>query len=429
MWLAYRGYSIILLAPVLALLAVGLEGGHSLLGAYTQVFMPALGKFIATYFPVFILGSLFGTLMDGSGSAHVLARAIYKICGRKRAIAAIVLACGVLTYAGVSAFVAVFSIFPLAARVFREANIPKRLIPGAISSGALSFTMTALPGTAQIHNLIPIPYFGTDAYAAPVLGLITGALLFGLAQLWLDREARIAAENGEGYGDETLDLNTEAGGKEVSGSLARSVLPIAVVIAGNYVLTLAKVDGMDSMILSLLAACVATLLLNLRRLKGQLQERFQQGVLDSVLPIFATASEVGYGAAIAGLVAFGTIKEWIFSLAPSQPLVAEAVSVNILAGITGSASGGLGIALETLGKSYLEAGTAAGISPEVLHRIGVLAAGGLDSLPHNGAVITLLAVCGCTHRSSYKDIFVVSVVVPLIVTVLAVAMASWWGAF
>ena len=175
MYLAFRGFTLILLAPATALFAAALSGGLPILGAYTQIFMTNTGQFIVSFFPLFLLGAVFGKLMDDTGSARSIARSVSAWLGPQRAVAAVVLCCAVLTYGGVSAFVVAFAIYPVAAALFRDADIPKRLIPGALALGAFSFTMSALPGTPAIQNAIPMPFFGTTAFAAPGLGILAAS--------------------------------------------------------------------------------------------------------------------------------------------------------------------------------------------------------------------------------------------------------------
>lgn len=194
-WLAYRGISVLVLGPLCALLAV-LLAGAPLLASYTQVFMPALGRFIVAFFPLFLLGAIFGKLMEDSGSARSIAHWLVARLGSQRAILAVVLACAVLTYGGVSLFVVAFAMYPVAVALFRAADIPKRLIPATIALGAFTFTMTALPGTPAIQNAIPMPYFGTTAFAAPGLGVIAGLVMLGLGLGWLRRRASAARAAG-----------------------------------------------------------------------------------------------------------------------------------------------------------------------------------------------------------------------------------------
>lgn len=443
MWLAYRGVSVIILAPVLAMLACLFQAGDvPLMATYTQVFMENMGGFAIKFFPIFLLGAIFGKLMEDSGCARSIALTFRDWLGARNGIAAIVLACGVLEYGGVSAFVVAFAVYPLAAALFRELDIPKRLVAGTIALGAFTFSMTALPGTAQIHNLIPMPYFETTAFAAPVLGIVAALGMLGGGVLWLNRRMRVAQRAGEGYGTghtkepETQDIPVP--------SFWIALLPILVVIGGNYLMSvhvipawdtgyladqaygsteIGKVRGLWAMIAALLAANLTVAAIHYRSL-ARLNRSLTDGAMGSLLPTFNTASEVGYGATIASLAAFVLVKDAVINIAPGNPLISEMVAVNVLAGITGSASGGLSIALTALGDTYLEMARSAGINPELMHRIASMASGGFDTLPHNGAVITLLTICGLTHRQSYLDIAVVSLLIPFVVTALSVVVLS-----
>ncbi|GIX23317.1 MAG: citrate transporter [Caldimonas sp.] len=469
MVLAYRGMSILVLAPLAALAAVLFSPGTPLLASYTQVFMPALGRFIVLYFPLFLLGALFGKLMEATGAARAIAEGIVARLGDERALIAVVMACALLTYGGVSLFVVAFAVYPIAAELFRAASIPKRLIPAAIALGAFTFTMTALPGTPAIQNAIPMPYFGTTPFAAPGLGLIGGAVMLGLGLAWLLWRAARARGAGEHYGDDaqapvTVDrkLREHAQGEgydlaEAAPSaaatappgLALALSPIVLVVVLNYILaeqllprldtaylaeamygntSLEAVRGVWAIIVAL-AVSIVWLLATLGRRLPSWRETVDTGASAAVLPIFNTASQVGYGAVIASLAGFALIRDAVLGLSPGNPLISLSVAVNVLAGITGSASGGMSIALSTLGQTYLELGQAAGIAPELLHRVTAIATGGLDALPHNGAVITLLSICGLTHRQSYADIFVVAVAVPLVSLAVVVTLGSLFGSF
>jgi H+/gluconate symporter-like permease len=468
-WLAYRGVSVLLLGPAMALLAALFAAGTPLLATYTQVFMSSAGNFIVQYFPLFLLGALFGKLMDDSGAAEAIAQGIVARLGAERAILAVVLACAVLTYGGVSLFVVAFAVYPIAAALFRRADIPKRLIPATIALGAFTFTMTALPGTPAIQNAIPMPYFGTTPFAAPLLGIIAAVVMFSLGQWWLAREAARARALGEGYGEHDekpvgfdKDLREKSSGEGFDVMLiapdmpARALpafpvalVPVVVVIALNYVFSAHLIPAFDTgylaearygatsvdavrgvwaIICSLTIASVLLVALCWRRL-ANLRRSLDDGANAAVLPIFNTASLVGFGAVIAALPAFELIRAAVDQLGAGNPLVSLAISVNVLAGVTGSASGGMSIALQTLGAEYLELAGAAGIAPELLHRVTTVATGGLDSLPHNGAVVTLLGICGLTHRQAYKDIFMVAVVFPILALVLLVVLGTLFGAF
>lgn len=462
-YLAYRGVSLLILAPSLAVFAVIASREGNALGSYTQIFMGNAGDFITLYFPIFLLGAVFGKLMEDSGSAETLANGIIARLGPSRAILAVVISGAVMTYGGVSLFVVAFAVFPIAAALFRQAQIPKRLIPATIALGAFTFTMTALPGTPSIQNAIPMPYFGTSPFAAPGLGIITALVMFGFGLFWLQYRARSLAK--EGYGDhpdnrfepnrelrekaagegfDLMELPVDAPAKDQP-SFAVAVLPLITVIAVNLIFTFIVIPRMDtsflaqplygetdieavrgvwSVIVGLLCALLLLIGMNWRRL-STLKQTIDNGANASLVPIFNTASLVGFGAVIASLSAFFLIRDNVVALGGDNPLISLAIAVNILAGMTGSASGGMSIALATLGDTYLEMARAANISPELLHRVTAVATGGLDTLPHNGAVITLLAIAGLTHRQAYFDLAMVAMVGPFISLLVLLGLTAF----
>lgn len=463
MFFAYRGYSVLILAPIMATLAVFLSGDFlSSIPTYTDIFMGALSGFLLKFFPIFLLGALFGRLMADSGAATAIAKTVVEKLGASKAILAVILVCAILTYGGVSLFVVAFAIYPIAKDLFKAADIPKRLIPAAIALGSFTFTMTALPGTPAIQNAIPIPYYNTNVFAAPVLGIIGGTIMFICGWLWLQSRASKANAAGEGYGQHD-DEDVGVGGIDAkkasdnSGtatpnlqqtSFIVAIIPLILVIGLNAVLTYFIFPAMDftelqaqfpdlnidgslglwSIIISLVIAILVLIVLRIGHWNN-LQKTINRGTYDSMLPIFNTASEVGYGAVIASLAGFLIIRDSILNLNPDNPLISEAVAMTTLAGITGSSSGGLSIALSTLGDDYLRMAVAAGIDPELMHRVAVMAAGGLDTLPHSGAVITLLAICGLTHKQSYLNLAMVTIVIPLVAVIAVITLGTLFGSF
>ncbi|WP_029912085.1 GntP family permease [Pelobacter seleniigenes] len=434
MYFAYRGVTVLVLAPLLAMCTVLVTGDFPMLVAWTNKFMPAAASYIKAYFPVFLTGAIFGKLMGASGCARSVAHYISSKFGKKRAIAAVIISTGLLVYGGVSLFVVVFAVYPIGATLFREADIPKRFLPGAIAAGAFTFAMTAIPGTPQYINTIPIPAFHTDIYAAPILGIV-GALIMCVGSImWLNYRSAKAMAGGEGYGDHPDEgLSTEGYMPNVWLSMA----PIVLVFIINFVLTngifkteaaikyyapYGGVSGIWSVVVALSAAIILLLVIFQKAIAQPNKEVFD-GAVGGLLPIFNTASEVGYGGVIKSLAVFGGIKAAIISI-PGPPLISVAVSTTALAGIIGSASGGTALAVEALGSDFLKMAVANGIDPGVIHRIMIMAAGGLDTFPHCGAVITLLAVTRLTHKESYMDIAVCTMAIPLIATAVAIVLAT-----
>ena len=456
MFLAYRGITVLLLAPLMAALAVLLSGeiGY-FLPIYTETFMTALSGYVMQFLPIFLLGALFGRLMADSGAANTIAQWIVQHLGHKHAILTVVLSCAVLTYGGVSLFVVAFAIYPIARSLFRSADIPKRLIPASIALGSFTFTMTAMPGTPAIQNAIPIPFYGTNVFAAPGLGIIGSLIMLGGGMWWLLTRQAAAHARAEGYGQHA-EIETDASAQsadEHSGPLSRmplllALLPLFLVVGVNALFTYVVFPNMDmafvtqrfpdvapdkmiglwALIVALVVACVTLVVSRLGRWQN-LRETINKGVFGFMLPLFNTASEVGYGAVIAGLAGFVVIRDAVLNVAPSNPLISEAIAMNVLAGITGSSSGGLSIALQTLGADYLRMATEAGISPELLHRVAVMAAGGFDTLPHCGAIITLLSICNLTHRQSYMNIAAVTMGAPMVALVTVIFLGTVFGSF
>jgi H+/gluconate symporter-like permease len=451
MFIAYRGYSVILFAPILALLAAFLQG-MPIMPSYTELFMGKAVTYVKSFFPVFLLGAVFGKVMEDTGLAKSIAHEILKRLGVRHAILAVVLACAVLTYGGVSLFVVAFAVYPFAAALFKEGNLPKRLIPGCIALGSFTFTMTAIPGTPQIQNVIPGNFYGTNIYAAPITGIFAAVVIFVLGWLWLDWRMKKGIESGEGYGAHTLN-EPEVKVGETFPKWQLAILPLVVVVVLNLILTrmtwdpdslvmfqtmklpmlapaVKNVVGIWSLIIALVFGIALAIIIGKKQLPkgGGLQRALNAGAIGSLLAIMNTASEVGYGNVIASLPGFKAIATTLLGIhVGGSPLVSEAVTVNILAGITGSASGGMSIALDIMAKDWLAWANSIGMSPEILHRIASIASGGMDTMPHNGAVITLLAICGLTHRESYLDICMTSLVITVFTGFLAILFHAVTG--
>src|SRR5271163_1887019 len=470
-WLAYRGWSVLLLAPAAAVLAAGLAG-EPLLAHWTQTFMGSAARFIMQFFPIFLLGALFGKLMEDSGSVLAIAGFMTERLGPRRAVLSVVLAGAVVTYGGVSLFVAFFVLAPMAHALFRMAAIPRRLMPAAIALGTSTFTMSALPGTPSIQNAIPMPFFGTTPFAAPGLGILASLIMLAFGLWWLNREEAVARRNGESFGDGTPmsaeHLATDEKLRERTTSAREfdpaeimhgaatdspppamlAALPLIVVIVVNLSMSLfilpaldtrfltearwggtslAAVGGVWAVITALACAIATVLAVSYRRLTS-LRATIDAGANASVLPAMSVASLVGFGAVVAAMPAFAAVRDAVLGIG-GGPLVSLAVATNVLAALTGSASGGLTIALDALGATYMTRAAEIGLDPALLHRVAVIGSGTLDSLPHNGAVVTLLTVCGSTHRDSYRDIVMVGIVGALVALAAVIWLGSVVGSF
>lgn len=428
MYVAYKGHSVILFAPIAALLAVFLTDPHLVAPIFSQVFMVKMVDFIKLYFPVFVLGALFGKVIELSGFSKSIVAAVIKLIGKQRAILSIVLVCALLTYGGVSLFVVVFAVYPFAAELFRAGDIPKRLIPGTIALGAFSFTMDSMPGTPQIQNIIPTTFFQTNTWSAPILGIVGSLFILIVGVSYLNYCCKKAIKNNEGYGTNLLNEPVNFNhGKLVNPIIA--ILPLFVVGIGNLIFTrvipivygkefIFSVSGKDVTVdvskLTAIWAVEAALILGIlcvlifafKPVMRQFAEGSKSAISGALLAALNTASEYGFGGVIAAMPGFMVVAAGLTHI--PNPLLNEAITVTTLAGITGSASGGLSIALATMSTHFIELAHTMNIPLDVLHRIAAMASGGMDTLPHNGAVITLLAVTGLSHKQAYKDVFAIT---------------------
>lgn len=445
MFFAYRGYSIIFIAPIFAVVAA-IGSGHASMPVYSEIYMTKAAEYIKTYYPVFLLGAVFAKIMEQGGLAAAVADKIVSALGRDKAILAVLLGCGVLTYGGLSVFVVAFVMYPFAAILFKQADIPKRLLPGLLWMGIFTYSMVAIPGTPQIQNIIPTSFFGTSTWSAPVLGLIGAVLYFGLAWGWISYRHKKLKAKGEGYGHHVLNEPEES--REALPDWRLSSLPLLLVIVLNLLISnpfhwdwayhwdpesldsfiplhlslfaggVDKVQAIWSINAALIVSSIVAAIIGRRRLrlKGGLSKPINTGAIGSTTAILNVASGYAYGCVIAALPAFTIIKEALLGLHLGDgPLMSAIVTTGIMTGVTGSSSGGMTIALGMLGQEWLAWAQQIGMSADVLHRIICMASECIDTVPQSGALVTLLAVCGLTHRESYYDVVILTLLKTLVV--------------
>jgi len=435
---AYRGYSIILFAPLFAMIgAIG--SGYELMPVFSEIYMTKIAEYVKTYFPVFLLGAVFAKIMEEGGLANSIAAAIVRTLGKERAVLAVLLGCGVLTYGGLSVFVVAFVMYPFAAILFREAGIPKKLIPATLWMGIFTYAMVALPGTPQIQNIIPTTFFGTTTWAGPILGFIGAAAYFCFGWAWICYRHKKLAAAGEGYGEHQQNEP-----QPIESGLPHwcaAMIPLIVVIVVNIYMSnpfhwnfahhwntqslaalkplrlsllsasVDRIQAIWSIDIALLLGIICAAVIGRKRicLNGGIISPLNSGAISSVSAILNTASGYAFGAVIASLSGFQAIKSALLNLKIGYgPLLSEVITTNIMVAFTGSSSGGITIALGMLGQEWLAWAQNVGIEAEVVHRIACLASAGLDTVPHGGALVTLIAVCGLTHKESYYDVFILT---------------------
>ncbi|GEN53609.1 GntP family permease [Halobacillus faecis] len=412
MLLAYLGWSIIWIAPLVSGI-VAILSGMDILPAYTDTYMQGFVDFAKDYFPIFLFGAIFGKLMEDTGAAQSVAHKISSVIGKKRAILGMLLSAAILTYGGVSLFVVVFAVYPLAVAMFREANVSRKLIPSTFVLGAFTFTMTALPGTPQIQNIIPINTFKTDTMAAPILGIVAALIMAVGGYFYLKFREKQLNNKDEKFTEPEGDNQVKSVNEEELPNWILSTIPLIAVV-----LTLNAFD--ISILAALLIGIILIMIFNWKDYKAFIKA-INGGASGSVMATINTSAAVGFGTVVTASPGFDSVKELIFSI-PLSPFFSEAFAVSLLAMITGSASGGMGIALEALGQEYYNIAVDQGLSLEAFHRITSVASGA-SILPHNGALLTLFTVTGLTHKDSYKDVFVVGLLIPMIATIAIIFLA------
>jgi H+/gluconate symporter-like permease len=435
MFFAYRGCSIILIAPFFAVVAA-IGSQHAGLPVYSELYMTRLAEYVKTYYPIFLFGAVFAKLMENGGLASSVAAKIVSVLGEKRAIMAVILGCGALTYGGLSVFVVAFVMYPFGAVIFRQADIPKRLLPATLWIGIFSFAMVALPGTPQIQNIIPAAYFETSTWSGIGIGLFATALFFLMGWGWLTFRMKKLKAAGEGYGSHQ-DRGQKQSSTHVKWQYA--MIPLLMVILLNMFLSnpfnwswgfhwgenmldslqsirislmadhIGKVSAIWSISVALILSSIAAAWIGRRRFR--MTDGFLKPInfaaISSGTAALNVASGYAFGCVLVAMPGFEPIKNALLGLSEtSSPLLSAVLATNIMGGITGSASGGLTIALASFGEQWAQAAIAAGIPLEAMHRIVAIASIGIDPVPHCGALVTLLAICGLTHKQAYFDIVV-----------------------
>lgn len=430
---AYCGYGVIVVAPLAIIFALMMTNVSSIAPVFSGVFMAKLAFFVQLYLPVFLLGAVFGKLFDVSGASRSVALQVLKVVGVNRSILGLVVMCAVLTYSGVSLFVVVFTVYPFAAELFKANNVPKRFIPASIALGAFSFTMDALPGSPQILNIIPTTFFGTTAWAAPKLGLLTSFYILVVGLLFIEVSRMRAQGRGETYGENHKNEPSSPESFVLPCALI-SILPLILIGLVNFALVhympiwyggssefvlpglKPPLDNQVSKMVSiwavegaLLTGILSLLILFFKRIRSYSgRVILNSSITGAIFAALSSASEFAFGSVISIMPGFIILSEKVNLF--SDPLVNQAVAINLLSGVTASASGGLSLALGAMSDNFIASAVNGKVPMEVLHRISSLSAGGMDTLPHNGAIITLLAVTGLTHRQSYGPIFGITLI-------------------
>ncbi|WP_298471079.1 SLC13 family permease [uncultured Psychrobacillus sp.] len=421
-YLTMKGMNLLIAAPLTALF-VGVLNGLPLFpqlvekGAdnFLTNYMGGFTSFIASWWLMFLAGAIFGKVMEDSGAADSVSQWIVSKIGIKRAALAVVIACAVLTYGGVSLFVVAFSVYPMALSLFKQADLPRRFIPAALGFGSTTFTMTSA-GSPEIQNWIPIPFLKTSPYAGWEVSIIVAVFMMAFGYWWLKKMIKKAMDNGEKFVSRETDVK-EVSRKELPNPLL-SMIPLGVVLIISFVLH--KELETSALILALTGGIIATYLINKKYFQN-FSGAVAEGAMGAVIAIANTAAVVGFGGVVKVTPAFESAVDVMTGI-PGSPLIGGALAVAVIAGLTGSSSGGQAIALPLLAPHYLDLG----VNAEALHRTVAISSGSLDSLPQGGYVVTTIrSICGETHKDAYPAFGALTVVVPILGVILAVILFSF----
>ncbi len=388
-------------ASLVSVLVLALSSGFSFTDLVMNHYAVSLSNFIAKYFMVFVTNALFGKVMEETLLVSAFSKMIGKLFGDKNAAYGALLVTAILSYGGISAFVIVFTVYPIFLATFRKADLPRRLIPGGIMAASCTFPLSMLPGGAQLNNIIPSQYLGTSPMAAPLVSLAASAVSAALMFLYFRYEFRKARKNGEHFEAEGEILERIAQFEKDAGiRLWVSVLPMALIIL------LINLFGMD-LSYAVLAGTVLALMLGWRNLPDKLQT-LNAGIAKVGPAMVMTAASVGFGGAVLACAGAQTILEYIAAL-PVNPTVSLSLAASFAGVLTGNGGGGADVAMNLLSQQYL----ALGVSPEILHRVVAIATAGFSCLPHNGMLITVSDTCGFSAKECYRYIFISTVLVSL----------------
>ena len=409
------------LAALISVVTIIIFSNMPVLGSLSDSYLEGFASFMKSSWLMILLGAVLSKLMDMTGAARAIATFIINFLGEKRAIPSIILAGGLLAYGGVSSMVACFALYPIALAIFRKADLPRYLLPAAIGAGIFTW-VTMLPGNPSVVNIVPISYLGTTAMAAPAIGIICALVTLILSVVYFEFETGKARKRGIGFqaDDETERILAQADELEASGKVPNPILSILPVVCIAVVLNIFNAD-IAVALSSGIVLCFVLFYKNIHNMKDSMLEATNSAAVTMI----NACSIVGIGSVIKAAPGFQKIVDFVlnFSQSGGNPLIIFGIATTVLCGLNASGMGGLSTTLSALGEAFL----AMGVNPEILHRVGVIAATGLDSLPHSGGIVAVLTISGVSYKDGYRHLFMVTVVFTLMALAIAVVLGNITG--
>ena len=409
--LIFKRISPILIGPLAALL-VCLTSRLPILDGIKTTYLEGVAGFFMSYFLIFLLGNIFGNIYQNSGAAASIGEVVSKAFGPRRCMLACLISAAILSYGGINSFVIIFSVYPIALKLFEEADLPTYLLPGIVCGGMWTFAMTG-PFTPQIPNVVSMEYLGTPANAGLLPGLAGASVMCVGIVLFMNHCGAKAKARGEHFQWPERVKRVEE--DEEKPSFIMGLIPIIVVLL-TFNIRFPGGYRLDIVVCLLIGIMLALILFWKYLPKSDMLDMFNSAASSSIVVIINTAVIVGFGSVVKE-TPFYEFATKLLESSDANPYVVAAVGANIFAGLLGSASGGIALMYETLGDTFMDY-AAQGYNLEYIHRLCADGSGGLDSMPWNGSIVSIFAICNTTHKLSYKYNFVTCLVIPVAATML-----------
>lgn len=421
MYLISKGFNGIfaaIVATIIVILTNQMPFFEFLVGS-DQSYVTELGNFIVQNYAIFLLGSLLAKYMEVSGATVSIANQVLNWVGRDSAFSVMVALfaiSAILTYGGISMFVVIFALIPLARPLFKQLNISWFLASIPIFGGMATFTMTMLPGTPAMPNVIPTTGLGTPLTAEPVISLIATAVAIVFVLGYMRFELNRSQAKGETYENTagTAAVDTDVVLDDLP-PVSLSFIPIIVLLA--IIIIFSAVPFI--VVIALGTAVILAALLLFKYVPSQ-KETLNTGIVGSFGTIMITGNTIAYGGILTAAPGFAVISELIMDI-PGGALISLAIATLVVSFVTGSAVGTAGIAVQNFAPMYIEMG----IAPTLVHRIISISSGVFGVMPHTGLSISYNEVAGMSMKENFKYQFITVNVTHMIVLVVVLILTTF----
>lgn len=405
MYLIFKGWNMGVVS-VLAALVVIITNRMGIWSSFSESYAESFKNFAGTWFLMFTLSAAFGKIMEESGASTAIANSVIRIFGTKNVILVILVITLVLSYGGISTFVIAFTIYPICLALFAEADIPKKIFPGLALAIPATITMAVAPGTPAVQNMIPTEFFGTNIYAAPVIGIVCSVFIFICDYFFYNWAVKDCKAKGEHFVAGPKDVVTNLSEAENLPGTAAAYAPIVILLVTIFIAMQLVEESNYAVVIGMSVAVVASIIIYRGRLvpKKALSEGFNNGFN----ALMITSAIMGFGGVVSASPSFKICVNWLLDLKMS-PLVLAFIAINIICMICGSSSGGLNIFLNNLGEYMMSTG----INPQILHRLCDMASAGLDAMPFSSGVVMANTVADTEMKNTYQYTFVSQCLIPL----------------